>query len=123
MKLIQRVGYYLGGFSIGLILLAFFLGGKRASCSYGPEARVIKNINSKPLTYSEQVLEAINNFALDTLQIVDLIQNGDVNFSKSDTSLEPCKMYVIEGLVDNREIDLSVENCEDKAIVQSLKIK
>ncbi len=39
MKLIQRIGYYLGGFSIGLVILAFFLNGKKTSCSYGPDAR------------------------------------------------------------------------------------
>ena len=47
MKFIHRLGYYLGGFSIGLIFLAFFLSGKRASCDYGPDARVLKNIGQK----------------------------------------------------------------------------
>ena len=49
MTLIQRIGYYLGGFSIGLVILAFFLNGKKTSCSYGPDSRVLKNINSKKL--------------------------------------------------------------------------
>ena len=52
MKLIQRIGYYLGGFSLGLIILAFFFSKKKTSCSYGPEARVIKNINSKKILFS-----------------------------------------------------------------------
>ena len=59
MKLIQRIGYYLGGFAIGLVVLAFFLSGKKTSCSYGPEARVIKNISTKKLAYSKAVNSAI----------------------------------------------------------------
>jgi len=55
MKFIHRLGYYLGGFSIGLIFLAFFLSGKRASCDYGPDARVLKNIGLKQLQFDERV--------------------------------------------------------------------
>ena len=61
MKFIHRLGYYLGGFSIGLIFLAFFLSGKRASCSYGPDARVLKNISTKQLIYSRNVIDLIQN--------------------------------------------------------------
>ena len=61
MRLIQRLGYYLGGFSLGLIILAFFLSGKKTSCAYGPNARVLKNINTKKLVYSDLVKDAINN--------------------------------------------------------------
>ena len=60
MTLLQRIGYYLGGFSIGLIILAFFLNGKKVSCDYGPEARVLKNINTKKSSFqklSSQIYE------------------------------------------------------------------
>ena len=62
MKLIHRIGYYLGGFSIGLIFLAFILSGKKASCSYGLDARVLKNISTKQLVYSQNVLELLKNY-------------------------------------------------------------
>ena len=61
MSLMRRLGYYLGGFSIGLILLAFFLSGKRTSCDYGPEARVLKNIRTKTPAYQAALLDAISN--------------------------------------------------------------
>ena len=54
MKFIHRLGYYLGGFSIGLIFLAFFLSVKRASCDYGPDARVLKNIGQKKIMFSKK---------------------------------------------------------------------
>lgn len=123
MKLIQRVGFYLGGFSIGLIFLAFFLSGKRASCSYGPDARVLKNISTKQLIYSQSVLDLIQNKSIDTLTISEILKFGDVNFSESDTKLDSCKIYVIENEFEDKHISLSVENCETIATISSIKIK
>ena len=54
MKLIHRIGYYLGGFTIGIVILIFFLSGKKTSCDYGPNARVLKNIRSKHKTYTAE---------------------------------------------------------------------
>lgn len=123
MKLIQRIGYYLGGFSIGLILLAFFLSGKKASCSYGPNARVLKNISTKPLKYSDEALTYIDNKVIDTSLINTTLRKGKVNFSLSDTALDSCKIYVIEEDVDNIEILLTIENCDSLAILKNIRIK
>ena len=95
MKFIHRLGYYLGGFSIGLIFLAFFLSGKRASCDYGPDARVLKNIGQKKIKYSKSVELIMLEEAIDSTKIYHILRTGDVNFSESNTSLEPCKIYMI----------------------------
>jgi len=122
MKFIQRVGYYLGGFAVGLIVLAFFLSGKRTSCSYGPDARVLKNISTKEQLLSNSVIAEINNQRIDSLTIAYILKKGDVNFSESNTKLETCKIYVIEGDYNKQEIVLTVENCENTATIQSVKI-
>ncbi len=123
MKLIQRIGYYLGGFSLGLIILAFFLNGKKVSCSYGPEARVLKNINTKKIVYSDQIQSEINQKNIDTLFIINALKNGSINFSKSNTRQEPCGLYIIEGNSENKEIILTVENCESIATITNFKIE
>lgn len=107
MKLIQRIGYYLGGFSIGLVILAFFLSGKKTSCAYGPEARVIKNINSKTFEYSTTALSK-----LDTTDINYLMRSGAINFSKSSPRATPCGEYTIEGDLNDKLIEVFVENCD-----------
>ncbi|WP_460218931.1 hypothetical protein [Psychroserpens sp. MEBiC05023] len=123
MKLIHRIGYYLGGFSIGLILLAFFLGGKKTSCDYGPNARTIKNISTKKRFYTEAAENAMRSYNLDTLAVSNLITSGDVNFSESDTKSEDCKTYLIENELDNKEVLLTIKNCDSTATIQSLIIK
>ncbi|MGC6430724.1 MAG: hypothetical protein ACON5F_06765 [Jejuia sp.] len=115
MKLIQRIGYYLGGFSIGLVILAFFLSGKKTSCAYGPEARVIKNINSKPLQYSENALSQ-----MDSISIKTILQNGNVDFSKSTPRKTPCAIYIIEGDLNNKRIEVSVQNCDSLVKIMSV---
>jgi len=122
MKLIQRIGYYLGGFSIGLIILAFFLNGKRTSCSYGPESRVLKNINSKKLVYSNLFKEELLDKEIDSSIINSILKKGDVNFSKSNTRMKPCGIYVIEGYYEKKNVAITVENCDSITNILSLKI-
>ena len=123
MKIIQRVGYYLGGFSVGLIILAFFLSGKKTSCSYGPEARVLKNINSKKIVYSSSVAEYLTAKTIDSNDIEFILKKGSINFSESDTRKKPCGIYNIEGVFNEKAITLKVENCDSIATVTSLKVK
>lgn len=122
MKLIQRIGYYLGGFSLGLIILAFFLSGKKTSCSYGPDARVLKNINSKRIIYSLDVNKAINKKLTDTAEISTILKKGDINFSESNPRQKPCGLYQVEGEVNNKSIQLTVENCDSIATIKSFKL-
>ena len=122
MKFIHRLGYYLGGFSVGLILLAFFLSGKKTSCSYGPDARVLKNIGLKQLEHSSNSMAVINSKVIDTATVSYVLMHGDVNFSKSNTKLDSCKIYVIEDNYDDRNIVLTIENCDSIATIQSITI-
>ena len=115
MKFIHRLGYYLGGFAIGLIILMFFLNGKDASCDYGPNARTVKNINSKPMRYSDKASYFITNNDLDSTIVKNLIKFGNVDFSNSKTELDSCKVYQIENSYKEREIELKIQNCDSLA--------
>jgi hypothetical protein len=123
MKFIHRLGYYLGGFSIGLIVLAFFLSGKKASCDYGPNARTIKNISSKKIRYSENTKFFIITYRLDSMKVSNLIKTGDIDFSNSKTHLDSCNIYTIESKLDSEEVILMVENCKEVATIHSLRLK
>lgn len=120
MKFAHRLGYYLGGFAIGLIILAFFLNGKDASCDYGPNARTTKNISSKPITYSEKVKSFVNENKIDSTTIVNLVKYGNVDFSKSNTKADSCKTYVIENSYKQQDMTLTIKNCD--SIAKLIKI-
>ncbi|WP_179345054.1 hypothetical protein [Winogradskyella ursingii] len=121
MKFIHRLGFYLGGFAIGLIILMFFLNGKDASCDYGPNARTVKNITSKPIAYSSNAEEFINLQNLDTLTISNLVKYGRVDFSKSNTEPDTCKVYHIDNTYKDRDLELSIKNCDSLATLLDIK--
>lgn len=122
MKLIHRVGYYLGGFSIGLIFLAFFLRGKNTSCDYGPNARTIKNISIKKKLYTENAHKEMKVLKLDSIIVNKLIQTGNVNFSESDTKSDDCKTYLIENNLNDKDIAIIVKNCDSVASILDIKL-
>ena len=116
MKFIHRLGFYLGGFSIGLVFLMFFLSGKKTSCSYGPNARVLKNISTKSLIINPKIQSQLQALNLDSLSLDEALKKGDVNFGKSETKLDRCKRYFIE----YNSIEIFIENCEKEATTLNL---
>lgn len=123
MKFIHRLGYYLGGFSIGLVILAFFLSGKKTTCSYSPNARVLKNIRIKERNYSEAALKDLSQHQLDTSHISNLLISGDVEFDRSNTDLDSCKIYMVTGEADEKLLELLVQNCDSIATVMEIMVK
>lgn len=114
MGLLKRIGFYLGGFALGLIILAFIFKGKDTQFCYSPNCRVLKNIRTKKLIYTKDI-------AKDSVLISELLKNGDVVFSKSNTNSVPCKTYVIEVEKESILLELEVKNCDSTAVVQYFK--
>lgn len=122
MHILKRVGYYLGGFSIGLVLLAFFFSGKKTSCAYFPQERVLKNLRIKPYSLSPDAVLDLTTMQLDTVTVNRLLQLGEVDFGASETRREPCGYYVIIGEGELGEpLKMEIENCEEAVVVVSLQ--
>ena len=129
MSILKRFAFYFGGFAIGIVLLFFFIGGSGASCEfdYSPNARVLKNIRNKKRTLSLKSITTLKENQLDTSFISLALTEGNVLFSKSNTSLDSCKIYQIEfpKAIESKTIliHLTIENCNKIAIVQEIEIK
>ena len=112
MKFIHKLGFYLGGVGLGLIILMFFLGGKKASCDYGPNARTTKHLAGLEKAYSETSKLVMERHNLDSIIVRDLIRYGNVDFSNSNPQGEPCKSYVIENTYKTQDVKLALEKCD-----------
>ena len=119
--LIKRFGYYFGGFAIGLVLLAFFLNGKKASCDYLPDARIIKDIGRKVLVYSEDSQLQMKKLGLDSTKVKQLINRADVNLSKSTQRKKPCGIILLESSLNRKDYELTIEKCSKKALLIKVK--
>lgn len=120
MKLIHRLGYYSTGLIAGIIILMFFLNGKKTSCAYGLDARVKKNISIKKLSYSNSALTEFDNFKIDTANFKKILQNADVNFSESQTKLDSCKIYALESKIQTQNLRFKIQNCDSVAYILSV---
>ena len=122
MKLIHRFGYYLGGFAMGLVILAFFFSGKKTSCDYFPDARVMKNIREKHRVYSEEAMTTFKINQIDTSVVSEILKTGDVNFSRSEAQRDPCGIYLVTGRTKLHNLELLFENCDTVATLKQVKV-
>ncbi|MDG2194438.1 MAG: DUF4258 domain-containing protein [Polaribacter sp.] len=123
MNWLKRIGYYLIGFSIGAIAVAFFWKQKKVSFDYGMDARTLKTIRIRQKIYSQEAQVALAKNNLDTIAINYLLRNGDVNFSKSNQHEKPCAKYLIEGTYKNKAINLWVARCDSTSTIEKVFIK
>lgn len=124
MDFLKRLGFYLIGLSIGIVFLTFILKKKSdetgVSFCYFPNCRTLKDIRSKQMSYSEDVSRLFSEKKIDTLDIINILKNGEVDFSNSETKTTPCKTYIIEGTLKDKEAVLRIKNCREKALIESI---
>lgn len=120
--MLKRIGFYLFGFSIGLVFLAFILKNKKTEFCYGVDCRILKNIRSKTLVYNKGSDATIKNHAIDSITINYILNNGDVDISNSNTKLDSCKIYVIKSEVNKKRYTLTIENCNKTATVKDVEL-
>jgi len=121
MNFIKRLGFFSIGLVMGIALLMFFLGGKKTSCDYSPNARTLKNIRIKERVFSEDAMSYFNDNNLDTSLVSTILKRGNVDFGKSDTKSKPCKIYFISEELESGELEIEIENCQNKAVIKSVQ--
>ncbi|MEY4963606.1 MAG: hypothetical protein RLZZ323_925, partial [Bacteroidota bacterium] len=109
MKFFQRFAYYFLGLIMGLFFVSMVFSGKDTRCNYFPNARVLNDLRNKPFNYSPKATEILAQAWIDTTDIRNTLQYGDVDFDQSNIAVGKGKKYVIEGkTVKNQEIILTV---------------
>lgn len=122
MKFYQRFAYYLSGFAIGMLFLMMILNGKESSCSYFPNARVLKDIRQKPFYYSDEASQKMLQKWADTADIRKTLTFGEINFDKSNIKVGGGKKYTIEGRnFKNEKIILEIINFQDKVYLKDIQ--
>jgi len=122
MKFKFRLAYYLFGLLLGSMFLAFFFKEKKTEFCYMPNCRVLKDLRSKPITYSDATTAKFTENWVTLDDIKKTLEYGDVDFSKSNVPFEKGKLYIVEGKnANNEDIIVEVINYSDKVIVKDVK--
>lgn len=116
----KRLAFYGFGFTLGMILLLFFLNGKRASCNFFPNERVLELLRNKHRTYSEDVLQIMLDNSIDSVQVDSILVFGDVDFSKSKVHQEPCRYYWVDGTIHQGATSLYIKNCDTIITIENI---
>jgi len=124
MKLTYRLGYYMIGLTMGLFIVAAIWSGKDARCNYFPNARVLSNFRSKPFEFSKIAKAQLQEGWVDSLDVINTLKNGDVNFDQSNVKAEGGKKYIVEGMtVKKLPITLEIINYDKKAVLKNISKK
>lgn len=119
-----RFAYYMVGFVIGMFFVAVIWSGKDTRCNYFPNSRVLNDLRTKPFHYSEKASAVLAESWIDTVDIKNTLQHGDVDFDKSNVSFENGKLYTVEGkTMQQQPIVLELINYSDKVILQTISKK
>jgi len=116
-----RFTLYGFGFAIGLVLVFFFLGGKNASCNWMPNDRILNIISQKKISFADEVKGTMVSSNVDSVDVMQILINGEIDFSKSVVKNEPCRNYWIQGNAAQKELVITVELCDSVALITTLK--
>lgn len=121
MKFVHRFAYYLLGLIMGSFIVAAVFSGKDTRCNYFPNARVLKDLRSKPFHYSTKASQVLAEKWIDTIDIKNCLELGDVDFDKSNTKTANGKTYIIDGqTVKKQQITLKIVNYPEKAVLEEI---
>lgn len=95
MGFLRRLKFYLIGFGIGLLLVAFIFGPRAAQCSYLPNSRTLEEAKIYPVVYSDEVKEFMKTENIDSVFVYDQLFNKSeiTNFGTDEVRETPCRTY------------------------------
>ena len=115
MNLFKRFLFFFFGLAIGSVFVMFFFQRKGTEFCYLPNCRVLKDLRSKPLALAD----SLRDYSVE--QLSPIFQQGDVDFSRSDTH-SACRTYIIIGEdTQHTPLELTVESCAEKVTIMGIK--
>lgn len=87
-----------------------------------PNTRVLNDLRSKPFHYSDEASKVLAESWIDTIDIKNTLQYGDVDFDRSNIPFENGKKYIVEGKTMKQiPIELTLVNYHNRAVLKEIK--
>ncbi len=125
MSLRYRIAFYCFGVLIGGYFIGEFLTAKAKSKGvefcYFPNCRVIKDLKNKSFEASSTSNQFLSQNKIGNKALKELLVNGDVDFSESNTKPNSGKTYVIYSYTtDNKKVKMVFKNYSEKAFLEEI---
>lgn len=119
MSILKRFFYYSIGLAFGSLIVYFFWNQKEVTFDYGMDARTLKTIRIRKRLYSDEAKQLMAKHNIDSVQIANVLESGDVDFGKSKPRQKPCAEY----LVTSKKLDLYIIRCDSTSTIDKVFIK
>ncbi|MDO5656408.1 MAG: hypothetical protein Q4G27_09745 [Flavobacteriaceae bacterium] len=124
----DRFKMYLLGFIAGCFLVILFFGRKN-SCknyltNYLPEGRVLLEVGAKPIFYSEQAAQQLQNLGIDTADFrKEILPQLHIDFDRSEPRAIPCGNYISSYNDSIGPLQIKFEKCKENSRIQEISIQ
>ena len=81
---------------------------------------MLEILRNKERVYSDEVINIMASEKIDTTSIINILNNGDIDFSKSKVHQEPCRYYWVDGFANKKETSLYIQNCDTIITIQQI---
>ena len=73
----------------------------------------------KDRVYTLETFQFFLSNNLDTSNVNIVLHEGNVDFGKSETDREPCNIYYVTKELNERILELQIENCDSTATIMN----
>lgn len=85
---------------------------------FSMDTRVIWHLENNTTTFSTKAECQLVYYSLSKEELLSVLNDGEVNFEKSNTEKDPCQFYVIENSLSEKNLAVSFKFCDDKSTVE-----
>ena len=82
------------------------------------DKRVIYHLENDSTTFSTKAECQLVYYSLSKEELLEVLEDGEVNFEKSQTEKKPCQYYVVENTINEMELSVTFEFCDKVNTVQ-----
>jgi len=108
----RRFFIFLFGVLLGIMVIRFAFPGRFVEYAqyFDMDYRVLYHLNSDTIYISSQAQCHLDCLSLDQKDVLEVLNDGSINFEKSDKQAEPCKFYVVE----KESLSVGFNLCDEK---------
>ncbi len=85
---------------------------------FSMDKRVIWHLENNTTTFSTKSECQLVYYSLSKEDLLSVLDDGEVNFEKSNTEKIPCQFYVIENSLNEKNLSVSFKFCDAESTVE-----
>jgi hypothetical protein len=98
-----------------LLVLYFIFGRNNANTRIDKREKAFRHNEIKLTTHARCRMDCRN---INETEVKDILENGSINYRKSDLKDKPCPTYALEGITkDNQRVRVVVGDCNNEAVI------